>query len=296
MAATLKITQPARRWHNHLPEGIVASQEYSSLRATERQVLQAIADACDAPERDGALHGAFGGQRLVAAAGVHRATFWRAIQSLSQRGLVYCQARGGTVDGRQLGNVYAIPAVPHGGQGIPREIVRYVTGADGRRRREVIRRGEQPALPFRGPPGAVAVCDYPSRSVRLPQSQCATPPSPTPSPLDQRDHGVAGQRRNVVGHRRRKLVGISVDELRDWGQIHARWREACKLRLGDPSDYGRLCFLAMAAHACRLGTKPAALFASNVNEGRWFVLAERDLDAANEWIRAAGARRSEQEA
>ncbi|MBN2560273.1 MAG: hypothetical protein JXQ75_05020 [Phycisphaerae bacterium] len=277
------------QWHNHLPTWILQDAEYLRLRPQLRQTLQAIADACDAPAADGSLLGAFGGAELIQRIGCSRGTFFRHLKRLEAAGFVVTICRGGVVFRRTIANTYAIPGSPDAlaHRRVTRRQVQMLRDEDGHYRPRVLRPGDQATLwrtegPKEGQ-GVVSKRDGGSVSLTLPQCQTETLPSPRPSP-SEKDHGASHAIRCVRG---RRLRGVTLEDLQDLERLRRLFLEAEKLGLVSHCEADGIRFVAMAEHALRLGRKPAALFASNVNQGRWLVITEEDEQRALKRIRAA---------
>ncbi len=138
----------AHGWHNTLPEWILADAGYRRLKCGPRATLQAIADMCDAPDANGDLMVAFGGQYLADQAGVSMPTLWRHIKKLENCGYIATLGRGGTIGGRNYGNQYAIPhalgALTHRRRA--RELRTMRRGDDHKYRPETIAPGAQATL------------------------------------------------------------------------------------------------------------------------------------------------------
>ena len=79
---------PRRAWLNHVPPWIIADPTYQQLPAQIRHTLQTIVNRCDPPDGRGDLIGALGGDSLVKACGVCRATLWNHIRRLIDLGYV----------------------------------------------------------------------------------------------------------------------------------------------------------------------------------------------------------------
>ena len=147
---------PARqRWHNEIPEWIRRDAAYARLSPCSRLVLQAIADHAEAPDQTGSLLGAFGGRRIIAAAGCSASTFWSARKCLELAGFVVLLGRGGAVwlhkgDGtvKNVSNTWGLPGT-RGALDASRvrgEIARMVTTPTGDRVRMIDQPGEQAAF------------------------------------------------------------------------------------------------------------------------------------------------------
>lgn len=68
--------------------------------------------------------------------------------------------------------------------------------------------------------------------------------------------------------------------------------QALKLHLIEShSEHAKIQFYALAAHACRCGNKPEALFSSNLFHARWDVIAHIDEDEAGHILKATPATR-----
>lgn len=144
---------------SRLPVGIVSDVRFESLRASQVHTLEIIATHCHEAERDGSLIGACGGDELMAACEVSKATFWRHVNTLVRLGLLVVVSSGGIdrASGRQIGNIYGVPAVPGAldDRACRRRFQQMVLGEDGVRRPVVVAAGEQaelwPDRPEQGP-------------------------------------------------------------------------------------------------------------------------------------------------
>ncbi|MFA9478533.1 hypothetical protein ACERK3_09515 [Phycisphaerales bacterium AB-hyl4] len=307
----------SRPWHNHLPAWIREDEAFARLRPQFRGTLQAIADACDAPGPDGSLLGAFGGKRLVEAAGVGRSTFWRHLERLTRLGYVVLLKRGGAFGDRNLGNIYAIPGHRSAldDRRCARRMQRMVPSADGTLKPEIIEPGTQPQLwpgsqndpgdPARRP----APPDPPQRPRRgdtrsgAPPSPCAksetTPVSkwdggspkvghhhPLSHPLAGKNQSGAGASRPLRGRRTAepRLSDIRDVDLTDTGRLLALHRQAIRRGWVGSSDADRLRFVAAAVRALRLGDFPPKLFRTTVERRRWLWISQADEDEARRRI------------
>lgn len=275
------------RWHNHLPEWILTSPNYRSLRPAMRATLQAIADRCDRPDGAGNLMSGFGGAELSRSLGISRATWWRHISTLERHGLLVLIARGGAIRRHNTANLYAIPGAD--GALDTRRAKRRVQIMrrcdDGALRPEVVSPGTTPTFWRDGcTQGVVSKRDGGSLKMRRGSSQNETQPSPLPSPSHRKNHdGVSAETKRADGGRapRRPGIGhVTAEDLRSVERLRALYDRAVTLRLAPDCEDGWRMFVGAAEHALRKGKNPPALFASIVADGRWLYVTARDEERA----------------
>jgi hypothetical protein len=226
-----------RSWHNELPQGICVTASYQGLTGSLRRTLQIIADCCQA-QPDGSLVGAFGGRVLIERIACSRATFWRHVAALTRCGLLVVISRGGTVDGRNYGNVYAIPATPGGLEGyrVSRRMQRMIRGDDGRYRPQIIEAGQQ-AVFWKTPRGP-ATREVNGGRVR---------PVATPIPSRGLRGGWPGRH-------------LTIEDLGDDDALLALYQAAVAAELVIASQDALLGFVAAAEHALSRGRNAPGLF------------------------------------
>jgi hypothetical protein len=267
-------------------------------------VLQAIADACDHPDGDGNLIGAFGGSGFFAErAMVHPRTFWRKIATLTAAGFLVVVGRGGTlrVDGRtsNAGNSYGVPGtkgnLSH--RRVDREMVRMIRDDGGQLVREVMLPGVTPTFwPSRaGPQSAttpVAGGQYPSGRRPL-----YHPPIPSPGMKHHeagcaRDGGFAAKDGGKTEKARKRHPTFSEEDLRDVGRsvaLYHRFRAAGWI---SSCEADAVWFFAAVEHSLRKAARsPAGMLVGlmrNRGERCLFVTAE-DEERARRRIAEASA-------
>lgn len=299
---TAAMPQPsATGWHNNLPAWIMVDERYERLVPSIRRTLQAIADKCDAPDQQGNLTGAFGGQSLVESAGCSVRSFWNHLARLEQLGFVATLGRGGTIGRRNYGNIYGIP----GSRGsldsrrARRRMQVMVDSGDGRLRPHIVEPGDQvmlwPTTKASGP----ASLGHHYRGPRAPKlhggraklhgggrAKLHTTIDPHGVPPDK-NHGRDGAcRPRPGGSARRTLPHTSIEDLRSPCRLLSLFDQAVRRGLVQGCDDDRLRFFAAAAHAIRCATSNApGLFASVVNGGRWLHLTNGDEEVAAAWLR-----------
>ncbi len=280
---------PTSKWHNALFSWIQSDQRYQRLRPQFRHTLQSIANACS-PDDSGNLVGAFGGQRLIERAGCGRSSFWRHVARLEKLGFVVTLSRGGTVNGRNYGNVYGIPIAPGAldERRCARRMQRMVTGDDGVRRPQVLEPGTQPTL-WRPPTSGTAPpkeWDGGSPKVGRGPSQNGTVSSSVSSPVDEKNHGACARRNKSA-----RLPHVDAATLADTGKLLDLHQEAASRGLVSAGEHGRLQFVSAAEHALALVRRdghgdPCRVFASLVNCGHWLYVTQADEEAANRRLKA----------
>lgn len=259
-------------WHNHLPAWIPPHPEYARLTPAYRAVLQALANACDAADAQGHLLGGCGGQRIWHAAGVSRATFWRAVRTLTAAGFVVLVARGGVLAGRNCVSRYAVPGAPGALDHVAcrRRVQRMVSDGAGKWVPQIITPGDQPQL-LDVQPRAATNAQPPTPPAQGP-ARAAAPVPPAP----RATASVAG----------RALQGLKADDLHSLSRLQALFRRAVAARLVAGSESGWFDFVGAAVHARRVADRnPAGLFASIVRRGQWLYITAADEEAARRWIR-----------
>lgn len=283
-----------RAWRNQLPAWIVQDDPYQRMVASMKRSLQAIADKCDRADEQGNLLGAFGGQALYKAAGCSARSMWTHIDRFSAMGYVVCIGRGGRFANRTLANIYGIPG-RRGGldhRRARRELRTMDKGRDGKFRPTIIQPGEQAMLWRPESGGSSSSCPSPpgpssprgsAEKLHTPREKLHTPPCaelhttirPDGHP-DEKDHGALRPKSAP-----KRLGHVHALDLTDMRRLLALFDRAVTLGLADPSENGRMQFVAAAEHARRLARRNApGLFASIVNDGRWLYITQRDEEAA----------------
>lgn len=316
-----KLETPAGSWHNHLPAWIRSDPGYARLRPQFRQTLQAIANACNRPDEDGSMTGAFGGQSLINAAGCGRSTFWRHVARLEQLGYAVTLKRGGTIGSKNYGNVYGVP----GKRGAlhdrrcSRRMQRMVPSADGTLKPEIIEPGDQPQLwpgtpgtpgtpGSSGPPGKPpARRSDAERARRSAPAGAAAPQSraesetgvvskwdggspkvrhhhPPPHLPIWKNQSGAGASRPRSAPTEPRLADITLADLTSISRLLELHRQAVERRWVTASDADRLRFVAAAVRALRLGDHPPKLFRATVERRLWLWISTADEDEARRRI------------
>jgi len=275
-----------RRWHNHLPAWILADERYKNLSQGPANTLQAIADSCDPPGRDGSLLVAFQGSTLFRKAKVSRRTFIRHLQRLEARGFVVFLGR--THCGS---NQWAIPGSPGAldPRRRPRERRQRMVRDDGSSTFVTITPGSQMTFVFPAPRGhplppkvchsdtpPVSICHTPCVNLSHPLCHSVTQPSSNPS-SNGKSHGDGD---GVLQPQKRRLPNITIDDLTDIHRLLELHKEAINRGLSQAGESGRILFVAMAEHALNAASNPCAMFARNVNRGFWRSITQADEDRA----------------
>jgi len=253
-----------QRFQNALPVWILESPAYAQLSLGARALLQAIANACDLPDRQGNLRRAFGKDRLREAAGISRRSFWRHVEALQSAGFLVQTSRGGLLNGRAYGSLWAIPGTRGAldSERIPRVVVRLPAGADGRRHRVTYVAGDQ--LPLRGceqlPENSQ---ERPGTSANLAHPQCHGGTPPYPEDIPQRgkvfkDISLEGEGGVPIhrsapggGHPDHPRRGIAVrkGDFRSTDALLELYDRAVERGLAGTAEADRLRFVALAEHA-----------------------------------------------
>lgn len=88
-----------------------------------------------------------------------------------------------------------------------------------------------------------------------------------------------------------EIFNIQSKKLSQRAYLKLLFDQAVRLKLVEQSERGKLQFYALACHACRVGSKPGPLLASNLYHARWDVIAHIDEDEAGHILKATPATR-----